>query len=70
LRTDDKGRFEFKNLHRGDYILVAQDEAFSTAVIPIKLTSFLRSSKTVYLVLHYVPSGIDQCSYARLKTPQ
>lgn len=65
-RTDRDGKFSFKQVAAGHYRLVAKNEAFCTANVPIIMKRTKGSSSL--LVLHMIVGGIDKCSWGSVRT--
>lgn len=64
--TDGAGYFEFKNLPRGEYRLVAKCAGFCSGNAKIRVGPGPRSKKRLSLQVR--PVGLDGCSYFELKT--
>lgn len=64
VRAGADGHFSLKDISPGRYRLAARAEGFCTANIPVEVVK--RRRRAVEIVVHFLPSGIDTCSYAEV----
>jgi hypothetical protein len=64
-QTDGEGRFEIKDIPKGEYRLVARCDGFCTGNAKIRVQPGPGNKKRLNLIIR--PAGLDTCSYFELK---
>jgi hypothetical protein len=69
VKASSDGRFQLKDVEPGRYRLIARADGFCTANIPLEVVRASDREKEEILV-HFLPRGIDTCSYGELAAPR
>jgi hypothetical protein len=64
VEADANGRFVAKDIAPGRYRLVARAEGLCPANIPLEVVRSSRRQREI--LVHFLPAGIDTCSYGEL----